>query len=333
MQAIVQDVYGEADVLELRDIPVPTVGENDVLVRVVAAGVDRGVWHVMAGKPHLARAFLGRAAPKEPVRGRDVAGTVEAVGTAVTRFRIGDEVFGTSDGSFAEFAAIAEKRLVTKPAGLSFVDAAALPTSGCAALLAVRDLGHIGAGDRVLVLGASGGVGSFAVQLARLAGGIVTGTSAAFKRDLVLSLGAVAALDYASDSIGAGWDVIIDAGSDISVRSLRSALSPKGRLVIVGAEGGGSFLGGVARQLRAAALNPWVSQKLLSLVSTEKTESLEHLGALAASGELKVALDRTFTLAEAPAAVQYLVDGRVRGKVVVAVADGARRDPSRIIAD
>jgi len=317
MQAIVQDVYGDADVLQLRDIQTPPIGDNDVLVRVRAAGVDRGVWHLMTGTPHLVRLFIGRRGPRAKTRGRDVAGTIEAVGSAVTRFRVGDEVFGTSDGSFAEFASVNEKRLVLKPSNVSFAAAAAVPTSGCAALLAVRGLGHVGAQDNVLILGASGGVGAFAVQLAVASGAAVTGVSSASKRDLVLSLGAHTALDYAVDPIGTGYNVIIDLGSSIPLFQLRRALTKTGRLVIVGAEGGGAFLGGLSRQLRASAISPWVKQKLLSLVSSEKAETLEHLASLLASGELVAPIDREFPLAEAPAAMQYLADGHVRGKVVV----------------
>ena len=321
MKAITQSVYGDSDVLSLAEVPVPTPGAHDVLVRVRAAGVDRGVWHVMTGTPTLARLFLGRSAPKEPVRGRDVAGTVEAVGAAVTRFTVGDEVLGTSDGSFAEFVSVAADRLVSKPPAVSFVDAAALPTSGCAALLAVRDFGHVGAGDRVLVLGASGGVGSYAVQLAVAAGATVTGTSSASKRDLVHSLGATTALDYATDAIGTGFDVIIDTGSSIPLGEIRHALTRTGRLVIVGAEGGGRVLGGLSRQLAAGALSPFVSQKLLGLVSSEKAENLEHLAGLLASGVIRSSVEREFALEDAAAAIQYLVDGHVRGKVVVVVGD------------
>jgi NADPH:quinone reductase-like Zn-dependent oxidoreductase len=319
MKAITQTAYGESDVLSLTDIPVPTPGAGDVLVRVHAAGIDRGVWHVMTGTPTLARLFLGRTAPKERVRGRDVAGTIEAVGSGVTRFSVGDEVLGTSDGSFAEFVSVAADRLVAKPSAVSFAEAAALPTSGCAALLAVRDLGHVGAGDRVLVLGASGGVGSYAVQLAVAAGATVTGTSSAAKRDLVLSLGATTALDYTADPIGTGFDVIIDTGSSLPIGSLRASLTRTGRLVIVGAEGGGAVLGGLSRSLHAAALTPFVPQKLLGLVSAEKAENLEHLAGLLAAGTIRSAVEREFALEDAAAAIQYLVDGHVRGKVVVTI--------------
>jgi len=322
MQAIVQDVYGDADVLQLRDIPTPSIGANDVLIRVRAAGVDRGVWHLMTGTPHLVRLFIGRRGPRTKTRGRDVAGTIEAVGSDVTRFKVGDDVLGTSDGSFAEYVSVNEKRLVLKPSNVSFAAAAAMPTSGSAALLAVRDLGHVGAQDNVLILGASGGVGVFAVQLAVAAGAAVTGVSSASKRDLVLSLGAHTALDYATDPIGrgasgTGYNVIIDVGGGIPLAELRRALTPKGRLVLVGAETGGAFLGGLARQLRASAISPWVKQKLLALVSSEKPETLEHLAALLESGELVAPIEREFALAEAPDAMQHLADGRVRGKVVV----------------
>lgn len=319
MKAITQSVYGESDVLELTDIPVPTLRPSDVLVRVHTAGVDRGVWHIMTGRPHLARLFIGRTGPRDRVRGRDLAGTVEAVGAAVTRFAVGDEVFGTADGSFAEFARAPEKRLTHKPATVSFEDAAALPFGGCAALLAVRDQARVVAGQRVLVLGASGGVGSFAVQLAVAAGAVVTGVASASKLDLVRSLGAVDVLDYAAGEIVGTFDVIIDIAGNRALASLRRLLTPTGTLVIVGGESGGAFFGGLERNLAAAAQSPFTRQRLIGLVSAERPADLDHLASLVATGILRPAIDRTFPLSETAAAVQYVVDGHARGKVLVTV--------------
>ena len=318
MKAITQTVYGESDVLALTDEPVPTLGKNDVLVRVHTAGVDRGVWHIMSGKPRLARLFIGRTGPRDRTRGRDVAGTIEAVGTEVTRFRIGDEVFGTADGSFAEYARTTEKRLAHKPAELSFADAAALPFGACAALLAVR-AARVSEGHRVLVLGASGGVGAFAVQLAVVAGGTVTAVASAAKLDFVRSLGATHAIDYVTGSLDGTYDAIIDIAGNRSLTALRALLTPAGTLVIVGGESGGEIFGGLERNLAAAVQSPFTRQRLVGLVSAERPADLEHLAALVVAGSIHSPIDRIFPLAETAAAVQYVVDGHARGKVVVTV--------------
>jgi NADPH:quinone reductase-like Zn-dependent oxidoreductase len=290
---------------------------------VAAAGIDRGVWHLMAGKPYAARLAFGLRTPSNPVRGREFAGRVEAVGDGVTAVRPGDEVFGMGEGTFAEYAVAKEKKVAPRPAGLTAVQAAALTISATTALQAVRDHGRVAGGQKVLVIGASGGVGSFAVQIAKAYGAEVTGVSSAAKADLVRGLGADAVVDYGVggglEVGGALFDVVLDIGGDRPVRQLRKVLAPRGRLVIVGGEGGGRWLG-IGRQLRAAALSPFVRQKLGFFVAGENTADLVALTDLVEAGKLTPAIDRTFPLAEAPAAVDYLTAGRARGKVVVEVS-------------
>jgi NADPH:quinone reductase-like Zn-dependent oxidoreductase len=323
MKAIVQDVYGSADVLELRDIARPEPGDGQVLIRVKAAGVDQGVWHLMAGLPYLVRLFgYGLKKPKVPVRGREVAGVVEAVGTGVTRFAAGDEVYGTCDGSFAEYVCAKEDKLARKPLGISFEEAAAAPISGVTALQAVRDAGQVTVGQKVLILGAGGGVGSYAVQLAKAFGAEVTGVCSTGKVELVRSLGAGAVIDYTtSDIAGTGelYDLIIDTAGNRPLSFLRRLLVPKGTLVIVGGEGGGKLTGGLERSLGAPLVSLFSGRKFKGLAAKETHLDLEALASLIESGSVKPAVDRVFPLAEAPAAIQYLREGRARGKVVIRV--------------
>ncbi len=323
MKAIVQDRYGSTpEVLRLREIARPAVGDDDVLVRVHAAGVDQGVWHLMAGMPYVMRlAGFGLRTPKNPVRGYDVAGRVEAIGANVTLFRPGDQVFGTCRGSFAEYACARPARLAPKPANLSFEQAAAVPISGYAALQAVRDHGRIGAGQRVLIIGAGGGVGTFAVQLAKAFEAEVTGVCSTAKVELVRSLGADRVIDYTREDFADGrtrYDVILDIAGNRSLAHVRRALAREGRLVIVGGEGGGKWLG-VGRQLQASALSPFVRQKLGTFISKERKEDLEALRKLLEAGTIRPIVDRTFPLNEVPAAIRYLRDGRPQGKVVITV--------------
>jgi NADPH:quinone reductase-like Zn-dependent oxidoreductase len=324
MRAIVQDVYGDtADVLRLEEVARPVAGAGQVLVRVAAAGVDRGVWHLMAGKPYVARLILGLRAPRKPVPGMALAGTVEAVGAGVTTLQVGDEVYGAGDGTFAEYAVAKAGRLAPRPGNLSPTQAAALPVSATTALQAVRDHGRVRAGQKVLVIGASGGVGSFAVQIATAFGAEVTGVSSGAKADLVRSLGAASVVDYAvGNGLEVGdlrFDVVLDIGGNRPLRQLRRVLAPNGTLVIVGGEGGGRVLG-IGRQLLAAALSPFVRQKLGFFVAMDTTADLVALAGLVEAGQVTPAVDRTFPLAEAPAAVDYLTAGRARGKVVVEVS-------------
>jgi NADPH:quinone reductase-like Zn-dependent oxidoreductase len=324
MKAIVQDTYGSPDVLQLREIDKPVVGDDEVLLRVHAAGVDQGVWHLMAGLPYLTRiAGFGLRAPKNPVRGYDVAGRVEAVGENVTRFQPDDEVFGTCRGSFAEYACARADRLAPKPAHLSFEQAAAVPISGYAALQAVRDQGKVGPGQRVLIIGAGGGVGTYAVQLAKAFGAEVTGVCSTTKTELVRSIGADHVIDYTRQDFADGrnrYDVILDIAGNRSLSQLRRALAPEGKLVIVGGEGGGKWFGGIDRQLRATVLSLFVRQKLGTWISTEREEDLETLHELLEAGTVTPVVDRTFPLSEVPDAIRYLRDGRARGKVVITVS-------------
>ncbi|MFI7284684.1 NAD(P)-dependent alcohol dehydrogenase [Micromonospora chersina] len=325
MKAIVQDTYGSADVLQLRDIDRPAIGDEDVLVQVRAAGVDPGVWIFMAGRPYLARLASGLRRPRVPVRGRDLAGVVAAVGARVTRFRPGDEVYGTClRGSYAEFASAPERRLTRKPANVSFTQAAAVPVSGMTALRAVRDSGEVRPGHRVLVIGASGGVGSLAVQIAKAYGATVTAVCAPAKADFVRSLGAEDVLDYTSEEVdrdGPVYDVVIDTGGDRPLSLLRRALTPHGTLALVGgAYAKGPMLSGYDRQMfRAPLLSLFVGQRLRSVSAVERTEDLDELRNLIESGALTPAVDRTYPLAEASDAIRYLRDGHPAGKIVLTI--------------
>ena len=324
MQAMVQDTYGEPeDVLRLEQIDRPAVGDGEVLLRVHAAGVDRGVAHIMTGLPYPVRlAGYGVRAPKTRVRGREVAGRVEAVGPAVTTLQVGDEVFGVAEGAFAEYACARADKVALKPAGLTFEQAAATGISGLTALQALRDHGHVQAGQKVLVIGASGGTGTFAVQIAKAFGAEVTGVGSTAKLDLVRSLGADHVIDYQVDDVAGGeqrYDLILDIGGNRSLRHLRRALTRRGTLVIVGGEGGGRWLGGMDRVLRAVVLSPFVGQKLAAFMCSENGADLVVLADLIEAGQLTPVVDRTYPLPETAAAVRYLQDGLARGKVVIRV--------------
>jgi NADPH:quinone reductase-like Zn-dependent oxidoreductase len=327
MRAMIQDRYGEAaNVLRLGDIDRPTFGDQEVLVRVHAAGLDRGTWHLMSGRPYLLRLMgSGLGSPKNPVPGLDVAGTVVAVGAGVTRFGIGDEVFGISQGSFAEYARAREEKLAQKPADLPFDQAAIVPVSGLTALQALRDVGHVEPGQRVLIVGASGGVGTFAVQVAKASGAEVTGVCSTAKMDLVRSIGADHVIDYTNDDFASGplrYDLLLDIGGNAPLSRLRRALTPSGTLVIVGGEGGGRWTGGFGRPMWALALSPFVRQRLTMKTPNEHFADLEHLARLITAGELTPIVDRAYPLEHVPEAMHYLVAGHARGKVVIAVADG-----------
>ena len=326
MKAIVQDRYGGVDVLELRDIDRPVPTGNQVLVAVRAAGLHRGDWHVMTGLPYLIRVVvptLGLRRPKVPVLGMDVAGTVEAVGGNVTRFQPGDAVFGWCDGAFAEYAVAPEDQLAAKPTNLSFEQAAVVPVSGFAALQGLRDVGEIQPGQKVLVIGAAGGVGSFAVQLAKAFGAHVTGVCSTSQVELVRSIGADDVIDYTRDDVTDGtrqWDLILDCAGRRTLSRLRRALTPKGTLVIVGGEGGGRFMGGFDRNLRAVVLSRFVGQRLRMLASKERQDDLLTLRELIEAGKLTPAIGRTYPLHETPEAVRQMVQGQGGGgKIVIIV--------------
>ena len=323
MKAIVRDTYGSADVLELRDVDLPEIADDEVLVRVHAAGVDRGVWHVMTGLPYPIRlAGYGLRAPKNPVLGADVAGVVEAVGSDVTRFEPGDEVFGIGKGTFAEYARAPEGKLAPKPATLSFEQAAVVAISGSTALQGLRDRGQVQRGQKVLIIGASGGVGTYAVQIAKAFGADVTAVCSTPKVDMVRSLGADHVIDYTRDDFADGqqrYDVILDIGGNASLSRLRRALAPKGTLVIAGGETDGRWLGGSDRQIRALVLSRFVGQKLTTFVASENHEDLIVLKELIEAGKVTPVIDRTYPLGDAADAIRYLQQGHARGKVVITV--------------
>jgi len=323
MQAIVQEAYGSIDVLQYARTTRPVIADNEVLVKVQAAGLDRGTWHMMAGRPYLLRVIgFGFSKPKNPVPGIDVAGTVAAIGSSVSRFAVGDDVYGMSRGSFAEYAAVLEDKLALKPANLTFEQAAVVPISAGTAIQAVVDSGHLEAGQKVLVLGASGGVGSYAVQLAKAIGAEVTGVSSTAKLDLVRSLGADHALDYTQDDFADGthhYDLILDIGGLPTLSRLRRALTPTGTAVIVGGEDGGNWTGGFGRSLRAPLVSMFVRPRLTMLASKERASDLERLAEYIEAGTVRPSVDRTYPLDRVPEAMRHLEDGNVRGKVAITI--------------
>jgi NADPH:quinone reductase-like Zn-dependent oxidoreductase len=322
MKAVVQETYGSAGVLQLSDVEKPAIGSDDVLVRVRAAGVDRGVWHLMAGIPYLVRFMgFGLRKPKIRVPGMDLSGLVETAGSNVTRFQRGDEVFGVGIGTFAEYACARQDKIELKPSNLTFEEAAAVPVSGLAALQAVRDEGRVQPGQRVLIIGASGGVGTFAVQIAKAFEAEVTGVCSTAKADLVKSIGADHVIDYNREDIVDGqrqYDVILDIGGNRSLSHLRRVLTPKGTLVIVGGEGGGRWFG-LGRQLRAVLFSPFLHQKLRPQFPATRTGDLQFLNGLIEAGRVRPVIDRTFSMNQVPEAIHYLEEGRARGKVVITV--------------
>lgn len=326
MRAVTQTAYGAPDVLATTTIDVPTPGPTQVLVEVAAAGIDRGVWHLVTGRPYLVRlAGYGLRAPKEPVPGLDLAGRVVAVGQAVTRFAPGDRVFGIGIGTYAEYALAEQDKLGHTPDDVADGLAAATAISGGTALEAVVDHGRVQPGQRVLVIGASGGVGSHAVQLAAAHGAVVTGVSSAAKAGFVRDLGASHVVAYDReplDAEGVAYDLVVSAGGLSPVRTLRRLLTPTGTLVLVGAEGGGSITGGIGRQLRAMLWSPFVGQRLTPIIAREHHEVVERLATHLSDGSVVPAISRTVTLDEVPATLTALEAGEIRGKAVVRIRDG-----------
>ncbi|MEI8412784.1 MULTISPECIES: NAD(P)-dependent alcohol dehydrogenase [unclassified Kribbella] len=321
MRAILQNAYGSADVLRPGTIARPEIGDKDILVRVHAAGLDRGTWHLMTGKPYLLRLAFGLRGPRNPVPGRDVAGTIEAVGSAVTKFAVGDEVYGVAPGSFAEYAVTRETKLAPKPANLSFEQAAVVPISALTAMDALT-AGRIQPGQHVLIIGASGGVGSYAVQLAKALGAEVTGVASTRKLDLVRDLGADHVIDYTRDDFaatGIRYDLIIDIAGNPSLSRLRRALTDTGTAVLTGGEEGGSLTGGMGRQLTARIVSLFVRQRLTSVLNKESGSNLARLTELIEAGKVTPSIDRTYPLEQAPDAMRHLDAGRVRGKIAITV--------------
>jgi NADPH:quinone reductase-like Zn-dependent oxidoreductase len=321
VKAIVHSRYGPPDALAVKDIDQPAVGDDGVLVRVHAAAVGKGDWLTVRGLPYVARLRYGLPKPKHRVPGFDVAGRVEVVGSNVTELQSGDEVFGWCDGAFAEYASVPENQLVRKPANLSFEQAAAVPISGFAALQALRDTGGVRPGQTVVIIGASGGVGSFAVQLAKAFGAQVTGVCSTKSLDLVRSIGADYLVDYTQQDFtrtGQRYDLILEMAGNRSLADLRRALTPKGTLVLVGGSGGRWFMG-TGRTLRAVVTSPFVSQRLRSFFSKPRGADLVVLNELIEAGKLTPVIDRTFPLNEAPEAIRYVGERSTQGKTVITV--------------
>ncbi len=332
MRAVVQDRYGSPDVLRQARIAVPDVGPGEVLVRVHAAGLDRGTWHLMTGKPYLMRvAGLGFRAPKDRVPGRDLAGTIAAVGAEAAGFTVGDEVYGVGRGTFADYAVAQTDKVAHKPVSLSFEEAAVVPISGATALQALTDHGHLESGQQVLVIGASGGVGSYAVQIAKALGAEVTGVASTAKLELLRSLGADRVLDYTREDFADTvhrYDLILDIAGNPQLRRLRRALTPAGTVVVVGGEDGGDLTGGLGRTLRALALSRLTRQRFVNFINQERASDLNRLTDLIDTGRVIPSIDRVYPLDQAPAALRHLAAGAVRGKVAIGVHVTSRNTPA-----
>ena len=325
MWAITHSRYGSAEVLRIQEIDRPAIGDDEVLIQVHAAGLDRGTWHFMTGLPYAFRLACGLRAPKNPVLGLDTAGTVVATGARVTRFAAGDAVFGVSRGAFAEYAAAREGKLAGKPANLTFEQAAVLGVSGVTALQGLRDAGRLARGQHVLITGASGGVGTFAVQIAKAMGAEVTGVCSTAKTSLVRSIGADHILDYTRDDITGGarrYDLILDLAGNTPLARLRRALTTTGTLVLAGGEHGGRWLG-MGRQVRALALSPFVRQRLKMLLSTQDRADLEELAGLTETGDLTPVIGEIYPLHRASDAIRQLERGNARGKLAISISTAA----------
>ncbi|MBL8778215.1 MAG: NAD(P)-dependent alcohol dehydrogenase [Acidimicrobiales bacterium] len=333
MRGLRQSGYGRPDtpgLLEVADdLPRPDPGPGEVLVRVEAAGLDRGTWHLVRGLPYLYRLVEGRRRPRRQVPGLDYAGVIEAVGAEVDDLAVGDAVFGTARGALAEYVVADPAKLARTPAGVTFVQAASVPVSAETALHALRDQGRVQAVQAVLILGASGGVGTYAVQLAKAFGARVTGVCSGAKVDLVRSLGADEVLDYAVTDPTDGsvrYDLILDIGGNRRLRDLRRALTSTGTLVIVGGEGGGDWFGGIDRQVRAVLWSPFLRQRMCMFVAPERRQDLELLAGHLASGRVVPSIERVVALEQVAAELQRMEDGAVRGKVVVAIGEQAEQE-------
>ncbi len=324
MKAVVQDRFGPPDVLQLTDTDMPEIGASDVLVRVHAAALNPADWHILRGDPLVARLMgVGLTRPKARVAGIDAAGVVAAVGANVRGLRAGDAVLGFCRGAFAEYACAAADKVVAKPAGLTFDQAAAVPVAATTALRGIRDVGEAQAGQRVLVNGAGGGVGTFAVQIAAALGAEITGVCSTRNVELVRSIGATHVIDYTTEDFADGrtrYDVILDNVSSLPLTRLRGALTPKGTLVLNGGGSPGHVFGPVAGMLRAMAANAFVSQRLRPLPSRQDRDELLAVTGLIEAGKLMPVVDRTYPLAETAEGLRTVEQGHTRGKVVVAVA-------------
>jgi NADPH:quinone reductase-like Zn-dependent oxidoreductase len=325
MKAIVQDKYGSPEVLELRDIEKPEIGDDEVLVRIRVAGANPADWAIMSGLPYIARPVYGLRKPKNAVRGTDVAGTIEAVGTGVTRLQPGDAVFGWCSGlggAFAEYASVSEEALALKPANLSFEQAAAVPMAGLVALQALRDHGGVRAGQKVLINGASGGIGTFAVQIAKALGAEVTGVCSTRNVDMVRSIGADHVIDYTREDFtqkDQRYDFILDNVANHSLPDLRRALTPTGTLVPNGGGFDNHWFASGGRVISAHVLKRFVSHRLRPFLVSPKFEDLVVLKELIEAGKVTPVIDRTYPLSEASQAIGHVGEGHARGKVVITV--------------
>ena len=323
MKAIVYHQYGSPDVLELQDIDKPTMKDDEVLVRVRAASANPADWHFMRGVPYVMRPQSGLRKPKKSVLGGDIAGRVEAVGKHVTQFRPGNEVFGNvGAGGFAEYTCVSESLLVLKPANLTFEQAASVPLAALTALQGLRHAGQLQPDQKVLIIGASGGVGTFAVQIAKSFGADVTAVCSTRNVEMVRSLGAGHVIDYTKEDFirsGQKYDLIFQLAGTRSPSDCRRALSCKGTLVLSSGESSGRWLGPLDRFIKAAVLSPFVSQKLGSFLAEPNKDDLQFLKELIEAGELTPVIDKTYSLSEVPEAIRYLEEGHARGKVVLTV--------------
>jgi NADPH:quinone reductase-like Zn-dependent oxidoreductase len=325
MKAIVYCDYGTADVLRLEDVEKPTPADSQLLVKVRAAAVNPLDWHFVRGTPYVMRLQAGLRKPKSTRLGVDFSGTVEAVGKNVTRFKPGDEVFGGRTGAFAEYICVGEDRAVAlKPANLTFEQAASIPIAAVTALQAIRDKGRVQPGQTVLINGASGGVGTFAVQIAKSFGAEVTGVCSTRNLELVRSLGADHVVDYTKEDFtktGQRYDVILDNVANHSLSEFRSVLNPKGKYVLIGGGGpnDGRWIGPLARPLGALASSPFVSQDMGMLLAELNEKDLTILSELMQAGKVTPVIDRSYALSDVPAAIKYLEEGHARGKVVIKI--------------
>jgi NADPH:quinone reductase-like Zn-dependent oxidoreductase len=326
MQAIVQDRYGTTEVLQERDIDKPTIGDTDVLVRVQGAGVNIADWAIMRGLPYVARPVYGLRKPTNPVRGTDVAGVVEAVGASVTRFKPGDEVFGWADGSYAEYAAAPQDKLALKPVNLSFEEAAAVPMAGLVALQALRDRANLQPGQKILINGASGGIGTFAVQIAKSFGAVVTGVTSTRNVDLVRSIGADVVIDYTRADFTRGgqqYEVILDNVSNHSLSDLRRALTPTGMLIPNGGRFDKRWLASGGRIVQGTVMFRFGSQKLGNFLMSTKHQDLVALKDLIEAGKVAPVMDQAYPLSATAEAIEHVGRGHARGKVAISVREAA----------
>ena len=337
MKAIAYDEFGSPDVLELRELPKPEVGPGEVRIRVRAVSANPYDWHFMRGLPYIARPATGLRRPKYPLLGSDIAGEVDAIGHDVARFRPGDEVFGyVASGGFAEYVSAPVERLALKPSNLSYEQAAAVPLAAVTALQGLRDVGQIRSGERVLVVGASGGVGTFAVQIAKHFGADVTGVCSTWNLEMVRSIGADRVIDYTREDFTRGaqkYDLIVQLAGTASPAACRRALTPDGTLVLSSGDSPGRLIGPVGRIIKAVLMAPFVRQKLRPLNTKPSSTDLQFLSELIEADRVTPVIDRTYPLSEVADAIRYLETGRARGKVVISVSTAPEPKAERELSE